>query len=104
MVAPKHRKEKKRMRKSPGGRTTFKPKEEKPAKRLCALCGGELHGMSPKASKKTRKRPERVFGGVVCPQCVMILMKERTRMQAGFLKEQNVPLTHLYYIRALERK
>jgi len=51
---------------------------------------------------KTEKRPERLFGGVLCSNCVKQLLKEKTRLQGGVLREEDVDLLHLKYIKMLK--
>jgi len=68
--------------KIPGNKTVthFKKKKTKVAK--CASCGKPLHGVprveSPEMRKlpKTKKRPERPYGGNLCSKCTRKLFKE----------------------------
>ncbi|MEZ0289705.1 MAG: 50S ribosomal protein L34e [Sulfolobales archaeon] len=50
----------------------------------CARCGAPLGGVPRKSSElrklpKTMKRPERMFGGVLCHKCLEELLKEQVR-------------------------
>lgn len=71
--------------KLPGGRTVMHYEYRKPSKQRCANCSKELHGVvREKATKlariaKTKKRPERVYGGVLCSRCAREKIKEGAR-------------------------
>lgn len=84
-------------------------KIRKPRKARCALCKKLLQAIPARSRaglrklSKTQKRPERVFGGVLCTQCVQQLIKEKTRLKAGVLKREGVPLSRLKYIDALKK-
>jgi len=63
---------------TPGGRLVRRPVEFKRKEARCAWCHGELHG-TPALSKvemkrlpKSRKRPERPYGGYVCARCLRL--------------------------------
>ncbi|MFH0836296.1 MAG: 50S ribosomal protein L34e [Candidatus Micrarchaeota archaeon] len=81
MVKPSLRKAKKTKR--AGGIVKYKPK--KPAKASCGLCGAQLHAVphrstaGMRALAKTKKRPERPFGGVLCSKCSTSLYKTKAR-------------------------
>lgn len=63
-------------RKTPGGRVSVQYKLRKPKKAHCAKCGALLSGTlneRPTRMKniaKTKKRPERPFGGMLCSKCM----------------------------------
>ena len=83
-------------------------RRQKPSPAVCGLCGTTLKGV-PKKTKaelaklsKTEKRPERKFGGVLCSNCVSVLIKEKTRLQSGVIGMDEVPLTHLKYVRMMK--
>lgn len=71
--------------KTPGGKTTIHYEKRKPSLAVCAICGKPLNGVprlrSSKLSKlpKSLKRPERMFGGVICSRCLSILIKQTIR-------------------------
>ena len=56
-------------------KTTTHYVRRKPSKAQCAGCGVYLHGVARAASSKisnmpkTKKRPERPYGGVLCSKC-----------------------------------
>ena len=63
-------------RKVPGGKTKIHYKYKKPKKAHCAKCGALLAGVprerpnKMKNMAKTKKRPQRPFGGVLCSKCM----------------------------------
>jgi large subunit ribosomal protein L34e len=67
---------KSRWKRTTSGRTKIVYKRGKSAKLECALCAGKLHGVPhcrtvSGISKlpKSQKRPEVLFGGVLCGRC-----------------------------------
>ncbi|MBI2650068.1 50S ribosomal protein L34e [Candidatus Woesearchaeota archaeon] len=63
-------------RKVSGGRVSLHYKKKKPKNAKCGNCGALLKGV-PRAlpfrmrsMAKTKKRPERPFGGVLCSRCM----------------------------------
>jgi len=69
--------------KTPGGKNKILYKKRNMGKITCANCGKELHGM-PRMVKnafrnlpKTKKRPERPYGGNLCSQCMREKIKEK---------------------------
>lgn len=62
--------------KTPGGRVVTQYKLRKPKKAHCGVCGVVLNGVaSERPTKmqnmaKTKKRPQRPFGGVLCSKCM----------------------------------
>lgn len=71
--------------KTPGGRIVKKFVQRKPKKAHCAMCKGDLHGI-PRATptqmaklSKSEKRPERTYGGVLCGNCVRVILKQEAR-------------------------
>ena len=104
MVAPRFRQAKKKMRRTPGGHTRPYYKLEKKGKGVCACCRKQLHGVknlsAPDLAKfsKTEKRPERIFGGVLCGNCTRQIIKEKARLQSGVIGKEDVDLIHHKYI------
>jgi large subunit ribosomal protein L34e len=77
-------------RRTPGGRTVVHYERRKNTPMRCARCGAILAGVPIKESKrrtlpKTLKRPERIFGGVLCPRCLKTVIKR-------FIREELVPV------------
>jgi len=71
----------------PGGETVVHYEKRRPAPARCAICGRPLSGVPRlRASElrklpKTAKRPERAYGGVICPSCLAKLIKKSVRGQ-----------------------
>lgn len=62
-------------RKLPGGESKVLYVRRKHYRARCAICGRPLHGvpLDPdviRRGAKTLKRPERPYGGVICPDCL----------------------------------
>ena len=62
--------------KTPGGRTVVHYKGKKVSKARCAECGKQLAGtlrgavVEMRRVPKTKKRPERPYGGYLCSSCM----------------------------------
>lgn len=65
----------------PGGRTTVHFEKRKPGPARCARCGRPLNAVPRlrpnklRRLSKTSKRPERPYGGVLCPKCLAELLR-----------------------------
>lgn len=72
-------------RKVPGGKTSLHYKRKKPGKAKCGRCKAVLKGVPRERPykmvrmAKTKKRPERPYGGVLCSKCMRELFKEKSR-------------------------
>ena len=71
--------------KTPGGVIVLRYKKKKPSKHVCAECGAVLHGV-PRGRPfevnklaKSQKRPNRPFGGYLCPKCARKHFKDEAR-------------------------
>mgnify|MGYP000483424248 CR=1 FL=1 len=68
---------------TPGGRLKIRYRKRKPNPARCAKCGKILHGVPRELPSKmrnlpkTKKRPERPYGGYLCSKCMRELMKEK---------------------------
>ena len=73
--------------KVPGGATKAHYKERKPGNAKCGSCGGVLIGIPRERPlkmhkfPKTKKRPERPYGGNLCSKCMRSLIVEKVRLQ-----------------------
>lgn len=71
--------------KTPGGKTVLHYKERKLKGARCSDCGVVLQGIprertyKMKNLPKTKKRPERPFGGILCSRCMRKKIIEQTR-------------------------
>ncbi len=87
MPAPRFRSRsmKRRLKKTPGGRKVIHYERGKLKLAHCANCGKQLGGVPSlrigkmKKLSKTQKRPQRIFGGVLCPKCVKDKIKETVK-------------------------
>ena len=87
MVAGKHKSRtfRKVFRKTPGNKVVTQYKKRKPSKAKCGMCGKTLSGTltSSKSTMqntaKTKKRPERPYGGVLCASCMKKVIIRKTR-------------------------
>ncbi len=87
MVSGKHKsKTYRKVRvKTPGGRVTIHYRKRKPGKAKCGNCGKPLAGTIRERpykiqnTPKTKKRPERPYGGVLCSKCTRELIKSKAR-------------------------
>lgn len=85
MPAGKHRSRSMRrvFVKVPGGKTKLHYKKRKPSNPKCAGCGKALQGIPRltttklKNLPKTKKRPSRPYGGVLCSACMRKKVREK---------------------------
>lgn len=72
-------------RRVPSGRTVVHYKKKKHSKAICGSCGAVLQGVPRKnplqmrKMPKTKKRPERPYGGVLCSKCTRDLIIKEAR-------------------------
>ncbi len=68
---------------TPGGKSKVHAKIRRPVKRKCAECGTPLIGVPHKIESKfknlpkTKKRPTRPYGGVLCSKCMRKKIREQ---------------------------
>ncbi|MBS3107384.1 50S ribosomal protein L34e [Candidatus Woesearchaeota archaeon] len=86
MVAPRFRSRTFRRVKvrTPSGRVVLTHKPRKKGKAQCGSCGCVLAGtstgtLSKMKHSKTKKRPQRPYGGVLCSKCSRILIVKKAR-------------------------
>ena len=89
MPEPRYRSRSKRRKKivTPGGKNKIHYINRGPKTPSCALCHRQLHGV-PRANKvisknlnKVQKRPERIYGGYLCSQCLKEQLKKSVRKE-----------------------
>ncbi|HIP66318.1 MAG TPA: 50S ribosomal protein L34e [Pyrodictium sp.] len=74
-------------RRTPGGRTVIHYEKRKPGPARCGMCGMPLNGVPRLRPVELRnlplsqKRPERMFGGVLCVRCLEKVLKKTIREQ-----------------------
>ncbi len=70
---------------TPGGRNIIHYTKKKPARAQCAECGQYLQAVARgnkttiRKLPKTKRRPERPYGGVLCSPCTRNLIKSKIR-------------------------
>jgi len=71
----------------PGGKTKLTYEKRKPSRAVCSACKQHLHGVPRerpyKQGKltKSRKRPERAYGGMLCSRCSRREIIKKARVQ-----------------------
>ena len=88
MVAGRHKSRTLRRKqvRTPGGKTTQRYLKRKPKIAKCGNCGAKLAGVPRERPykienlPKTKKRPERPYGGVLCSKCMRQKIKEENRI------------------------
>ena len=71
--------------KTPGASNVRHYKKRKPGKAKCAGCGSDLKAVPRERPYKmqrmckTKKRPERPYGGVLCSKCMRKTIREKSR-------------------------
>ena len=69
----------------PSSRTTIHYRKRKPSRARCAVCKRELNGVPAlrpinlRRLPKSRRRPERPYGGYLCPSCLKEFLKKAIR-------------------------
>ncbi|MDP3765076.1 MAG: 50S ribosomal protein L34e [Nanoarchaeota archaeon] len=72
-------------RKVSGGRTSVHYKKRKPKAARCGNCNAVLKGVrrelpfKMRSMAKTKKRPERPYGGVLCSRCMRKMIIDKVR-------------------------
>ncbi|MHA1260650.1 MAG: 50S ribosomal protein L34e [Candidatus Freyarchaeota archaeon] len=85
LPSPRHRSRSMRRKKvrTPGGRLVTHYSRRKPSKPVCASCGALLSGCwserTSKVKSKTKRRPERPYGGYLCSRCLRLSYKSSVR-------------------------
>jgi len=70
---------------TPGGELKIHYEKRRPGPARCAICGRVLGGVPRlrpvelRKLSKTERRPERPYGGVLCPSCLARLLRKSVR-------------------------
>ncbi len=68
-----------------GSKVVVHYKKRKPSKAVCIVCGDALKGVPRERPykmqnmAKTKKRPSRPYGGVLCSKCMRAKLKEKVK-------------------------
>ena len=88
---------KQKKKRTTSGKTKIVYKKNKPAKKKCALCDRQLHGVPHSKSiseisklSKTQKRPNVIFGGVLCNKCRENIIREAALVKTKEKKIEEV--------------
>jgi large subunit ribosomal protein L34e len=110
MPRPAHRSRSRRkiFYRAPSGETRVRYEKKKTGKIKCGLCGAQLHGVphgkrpvEVRKLNKSRKRPERMFGGVLCHKCLERVLKTRELVKTGHKDIKDVEPIIRPYIEAI---
>jgi len=110
MVQRKDRHKKKVFKRIPSGNKIIY-KEKKHSKHSCALCGKILHGVphgkSPSEIRKlskSQRRPEVIFGGILCSQCRTIIVEEAVKVKEKNKKIEEIDLNLKPYVEIMIKR
>ncbi|MBU1111837.1 MAG: 50S ribosomal protein L34e [archaeon] len=73
--------------KTPSGKNVLHYRKRKPSRAHCGACGAILTTVPRELPAKmanipkSKKRPERPYGGLLCTKCLRMMMKERARSE-----------------------
>ncbi len=102
---PQKRRLKKVYRRTPGGRVVIHFRRKKTGKHVCALCGRPLHGVphgrrpsQVRKLAKTERRPERVFGGVLCADCARKIIDLAFYVKAGVKRMEEIGIRERQFV------
>ena len=104
-MEPHKRRLKKVKVRTPGGRVVVHVRREKTSKHVCALCGRPLHGVphgrrpvEVRKLSKTERRPERIFGGVLCAECARRIVDLAYYVKAGVKRLEDIDLRERVFV------
>lgn len=85
---------------TPKGRHVIHYKRRKGSMPHCAICKGELSGISLKRNPKGKslRTNARLFGGVLCAKCASEVITYASRVEQGEMKMSDVGIKHRAYI------
>ncbi len=108
MPAPHQRRMKRKKVRTPGGRVKEVYLKPKTGKHVCALCGKQLHGVphgkrpsEVRKLSKTERRPERIFGGVLCSECTRKVIEVAAFVRNGVMEMSEVDIRMREYVGVL---
>ncbi len=93
-MRPSERFMKKKKVRTPGGKTVIRFIRTDKTKVSCGMCKAKISSASnsPKLSK-TERRPEIIFGGVLCSNCRSLVFENAIKVKLGVKKEDDLNLT-----------
>jgi len=104
MTSPKNRSTsiRKVKRRVPSGKSREYYIRRKTGGASCAICKAKLLGVH-KDGPKSSRRPERKFGGVLCPKCQRKVVTESTRVKDKFKSIEEVDLIYRKYVEGITK-
>ena len=66
----------------------------------CAICKCALQAVQRKGAKSS-KRPERIFGGMLCPKCQSVVVVEATRIKDKAKTLEDVDIIYRSYVQGI---
>ncbi|MGC8629199.1 MAG: 50S ribosomal protein L34e [Candidatus Micrarchaeia archaeon] len=85
---------------TPKGRHVMHYERKAHALPHCGICGAELNGISVSSKLKgaSRKRVERLFGGVLCARCAARVVTLASRIEHGEMKLNEIGIKERNYV------
>lgn len=84
---------------TPSGRKVIHYKRHAYAMPHCAICDGELNGISlSKNGGSSRRKNSRIFGGVLCAKCTSEVITLGSRIEQGDMKLDAIGVKKRSYV------
>lgn len=90
---------------TPGAKTAMHFFKGKSSKKTCAICDKALSGVASGKRRygvsklsKSQKRPERIFGGVLCRGCCSEIIEETAKVKTGVKSLHDVSFAERKYV------
>ncbi len=93
---------KKTKRRVPSGKSRdyYSRRKNTGKKGSCAVCRMALQGIQNSGAKSSR-RPERIFGGVLCPKCQSRVVVEASRVREKSKSIEDVDIIYRSYVEGI---
>jgi len=103
-MKPSERFMKKKMVRTPGGKTKIRLLRGKKTKVVCAITKKRITSANNQASAKTEKRPSVMFGGVLSTKSRDKVFENTIKVKLGIKKEEDLNLTVRKYVKQAIKK
>lgn len=100
-MLPRFRSKGVRKVKGKGGKFPFRYVRKEGRLACCPLCGVKL--AVRREGAKSKKRPSRVFGGVLCSRCSFDVVKLSAKIVGGQIKLEDVDMERRKFVRQMVR-
>jgi len=110
MVKPGHRRLKKKFVRVPSGKAKIKYERKGGKQSVCGICKVKLQGTPKgKASQikklpRTKKRPEVIFGGILCSKCRDSVFEEAIKVKTKYKGHDDVKVSLRKYVNQILAK